>query len=471
MYFKQFYLGCLAHASYLIGSEGEAAVVDPQRDVDQYISEAASRHLKIRYIIETHLHADFVSGHRELAARTGAQIVFGKEANATIPHREVKDGDELTIGRVQLRIIETPGHTPESICVLISSAETDARDDARVPKLLTGDTLFIGDVGRPDLAGSKGYTPQLMAAMMYDSLREKLLQLDDAVEVYPAHGAGSMCGKNLSAETSSTIGQQRKFNYALQPMTKAQFVKMMTTDLPEAPAYFSQDAEINRSGADALSGLPKPQPLPPPEVRDFGQHGCVILDVRNADQFGSGHVPGSLNIGLGGQFASWAGSLIPITAPIVIVAHTEDQVEEAQVRLARVGLESIKGFLAGGIDAWHAAGFETAAVPQISVADLKDLMATQKNLQVIDVRRLAEYESGHAPRAVTAPLAKFREALPSLGLNPEGPSAIICAGGYRSSAATSIAQQLGFTNLLNVTGGTKAWIQAGYEVETPDVTP
>lgn len=465
MYFKQFYLNCLAHASYLIGSDGEAAVVDPQRDVDQYVTEAEAQNLKIKYIIETHLHADFISGHRELAARTGAQIVFGKAAHATIAHLPVRDGDELSVGRVKLKIIETPGHTPESICVLVTE---NAGEDACAPqKVLTGDTLFIGDVGRPDLAGGKGYTPQMMAGMMYDSLHEKLMRLDDAVEVYPAHGAGSMCGKHLSTETSSTIGAQRQFNYALQPMTKAQFVAMMTTDLPEAPAYFSQDAEINRSGADALSGLPKPQPLSPDEVRDFGQHGCVILDVRTAGEFGSAHVPASLNIGLGGQFASWAGSLIPITAPMVIVANSEEQVEEAQIRLARVGLENMKGFLADGIDGWQAAGFEVAEVPQISVGELKNLIETQKSLQVIDVRRPAEYESGHAPRAVAAPLAKFRETLPTLGLNPDGPSAIICAGGYRSSAATSIAQQLGFTNLLNVTGGTTAWIKAGYEVEMP----
>ncbi|HSQ25129.1 MAG TPA: MBL fold metallo-hydrolase [Pyrinomonadaceae bacterium] len=469
MYFKQFYLGCLAHASYLIGSDGEAAIVDPQRDVDQYVAEAEAQNLKIKYIIETHLHADFISGHRELAARTGAQIVFGRQANATISHQAVKDGDELAVGRVKLRIIETPGHTPESICVLVTeNAGEKAGEDACLPqKLLTGDTLFIGDVGRPDLAGGKGYTPQMMAAMMYDSLHEKLLRLDDAVEVYPAHGAGSMCGKNLSTETSSTIGQQRKFNYALQPMTKEQFVTMMTTDLPEAPAYFSKDAEINRSGADALSGLPKPQPLSPDDVRDFGQHGCVILDVRTAAEFGLAHVPGSLNIGLGGQFASWAGSLIPITAQIVIVASSEAQVEEAQIRLARVGLENMKGFLAGGMDGWRAAGFEVAEVRQISVGELKELIDTQKVLQVIDVRRPAEYASGHTPRAVAAPLAKLRETLPTLGLNPDGPSAIICAGGYRSSVATSIAQQLGFTNILNVTGGTTAWIKAGYEVEMP----
>jgi glyoxylase-like metal-dependent hydrolase (beta-lactamase superfamily II)/rhodanese-related sulfurtransferase len=463
MYFKQFYLNCLAHASYLIGSEGEAAIVDPQRDVDQYLEEAEAHGFKIKYIIETHLHADFVSGHHELAARTGAEIVFGARAGATIPHRAVKDGDEISVGKVKLRILETPGHTPESICVLLIDSEVSDKPQ----RVLTGDTLFIGDVGRPDLAGAKGYTPQTMAAMMYDSLRDKLLQLDDAVEVYPAHGAGSMCGRNLSTETSSTIGHQRKFNYALQPMTKEQFVTMMTTDLPEAPAYFSKDAEINRSGADALSRLPKPEPLSADEVRQLGLHGGVILDIRPAAEFGSGHVPGSLNIGLGGQFASWAGSLIPITAPIVIVANSEEQVEEAQMRLARVGVEGIKGYLTDGISGWTAVGFELAEVPQISVAELKKLIERQSNLQVIDVRRPAEYNSGHAPHAVTAPLAKFRETLTTLALSPDGPSAIICAGGYRSSAATSIAQQLGFTNLLNVTGGTKAWIDAGYEVELP----
>lgn len=469
MFFKQFYLGCLAHASYLIGSAGEAAVVDPQRDVDQYIDEAATRNLKIKYIIETHLHADFISGHRELAARTGAQIVFGKEAKATIVHLAVKDSDQLSVGTVTLRVLETPGHTPESICVLIKE---EAGEGARVPsaqKLLTGDTLFIGDVGRPDLAGGKGHTPQAMAAMMYHSLHEKILKLDDSVEVYPAHGAGSMCGKNLSTETSSTIGQQRKFNYALQPMTKEQFVAMMTTDLPDAPAYFSQDAEINRSGAEALDHLAKPRAMSAGEVREASQHGCVVLDVRTAAEFGAGHVPGSLNIGLGGQFASWAGSLIPMTAQVVLVANSEEQIDEAQVRLARVGLERVNGYLAGGVEAWGAEGFEIAQIPQISVAELKDLLQSKPELQVIDVRRPAEYSSGHAPRAITAPLAKFRETFPALNLNPEVPSAIICAGGYRSSAATSIARQFGFTNLLNVVGGTDAWIKAGYEVEVPKV--
>src|SRR5918911_2449527 len=262
MYFKQFYLGCLAHASYLVGSEGEAAVVDPQRDVDQYVAEAEAQGLKIKYVIETHLHADFVSGHKELAARTGALIVFGAQAAAALPHRAVSDGDEIKLGRVILRFIETPGHTPESISVIVINTDVSMLPQ----KVLTGDTLFIGDVGRPDLAGARGYTSEQMAAMLYDSLHEKLLKLPDDVEVYPAHGAGSMCGRNISQETSSTIGQQRRFNYALQEMSKDEFVRTMTTGLAPAPAYFPHDAEANRQGASALKDLGRPQALPPEEV-------------------------------------------------------------------------------------------------------------------------------------------------------------------------------------------------------------
>ena len=461
MYFKQFYLGCLAHASYLIGSNGEAVVVDPQRDVDEYISEAATQNLRVKYIIETHLHADFVSGHRELATRTGAEIVFGRQAGVEFPHRRVAEGDELTIGSVVLRFIETPGHTPEGICVLVR--DTEALDSPL--KLLTGDTLFIGDVGRPDLAGGKGYTPQMMAAMMYESLHTKILTLPDDTEVYPAHGAGSMCGKNMSKETSSTIGEQRKFNYALKPMTREQFVQMMTADLLEAPAYFPKDAEINRSGARVLSELTEPKALSPAEVADLSDQ-VVLLDVRSADEFGSGHLPGSLNIGLGGQFAMWAGSLIPINSQIVIVAATNAQVDEAVVRLARVGIENVIGYLKGGVDSWRYADHALNTIPQVTVHDLKQ-QAENGDLQILDVRRSAEYESGHVPHAVTEPLATLERNVSGLVLDKERPTAVICAGGYRSSAATSLLQKYGFKNLLNVTGGTSAWINAGYPVETP----
>jgi hydroxyacylglutathione hydrolase len=461
MYFKQFYLGCLAHASYLIGSDGEAAVVDPQRDVDQYINEAEGNGLRIKYVIETHLHADFVSGHRELAARTGAEIVFSVKAEATFPHRAVRDGDEIRIGKVVLRIMETPGHTPESISILV----IDSRGSGQPQKVLTGDTLFVGDVGRPDLAGGKGYTPEMMAAMMYDSLHSKLLQLSDETEVYPAHGAGSMCGRNMSKETSSTIGEQKKFNYALKPMAKDAFVQMMTSNLPAAPAYFSKDAEINRGGAATLTELPRPEALPPQEVSELAAQGNVILDARSAAEFGAGHVSGAINIGLGGQFAIWAGCLISMTTPIIVVAESEEKVRETVMRLARVGIESVKGYLRGGMDAWREAGLEVATVPQITVAELNSLVNSSSELQIVDVRHTSEYESGHVPRAVIEPLSNLKEHASRLALDRDLPTAVICAGGYRSSAATSILQQHGYTNLLNVTGGTSAWINAGYPVE------
>jgi glyoxylase-like metal-dependent hydrolase (beta-lactamase superfamily II) len=455
MFFKQFYLGCLAHASYLIGSEGEAAVVDPQRDVDEYLNEAAAQGLQIKYVIETHLHADFVSGHQEIAARTGAQIVFGAQAGVAFEHRPVRDGEEIKMGNVTLRFLETPGHTPEGICILVTA-------DDEPSKLLTGDTLFIGDVGRPDLAGGKGYTPQLMAEMMYDSLHGKLLQLPDAVEVYPAHGAGSMCGKNMSKETSSTIGEQRKFNYALQPMSKDQFVHMMTADLPEAPSYFPRDAEINRSGARELSELQPPKALTPHQVLELRDH--ILLDVRSAADFGAAHVPGSMNIGLGGQFAMWAGSLIPLSASIVIIADTSAQVDESVVRLARVGIEGVKGYLEGGVQSWRDAGLPVDAIEQVSVSQLKEQLANS-DLQIVDVRRPGEYVNGHVPRALNAPLASLDKSLGPLPLQKDKLTAVICAGGYRSSAAASLLRQQGFSNLLNVTGGTGAWVNAGYPVE------
>ena len=459
MHFKQFYLACLAHASYLIGSEGEAAVVDPQRDVDEYLAEATAHDLKIKYVIETHLHADFVSGHQEIAARTGAQIIFGAQAGAAFEHRAVHDGEEIKMGSVVLRFIETPGHTPEGICVLITAP-------GEPPKLLTGDTLFIGDVGRPDLAGGKGYTPQTMASMMYDSLHDKILKLPDEVEVYPAHGAGSMCGRNMSKETSSTIGEQRNFNYALKPMSKEEFVTMMTTDLPEAPVYFPKDAEINRSGARGLSELQPPQPLTPQQVVELRDEGHVLLDVRSAADFGAAHVPGSTNIGLGGQFAMWAGSLIPLNASIVVIADTGAQVDETVVRLARVGIENVKGYLEGSVQSWRDAGLPLDAIPQVSVAELNERLAN-RDMQILDVRRPAEYVNGHVPRALNAPLASLDKSLGPLNLQKDKLTAVICAGGYRSSAAASLLQQQGFSNLLNVAGGTGAWVNAGYTVEKP----
>ena len=460
MFFKQFYLGCLAHASYLIGSEGEAAVVDPQRDVDEYLEEARAQGFQIKYVIETHLHADFVSGHQEIAARTGAQIIFGEKAGVEFEHRAVREGEEIRVGKVALRFLETPGHTPEGICVLV----TDTEAPEQPAKLLTGDTLFIGDVGRPDLAGGKGYTPQMMAEMMYDSLHGKLLKLSDATEVYPAHGAGSMCGRNMSKETSSTIGEQRKFNYALKPMSKDEFVKMMTADLPEAPLYFPRDAEINRSGARGLSELQPPSALTPQQVFSLHDNGHVLLDVRSAADFGAAHIPGSMNIGLGGQFAMWAGSLIPLNAAIVLIADTGAQVDESVVRLARVGIENVKGYLEGGVQSWQEAGLPVETIEQVSVAQLKERIGDSE-LQIVDVRRPAEYGDGHVPRALNAPLASLDKSLGPLPLKKDKLTAVICAGGYRSSAAASLLQKQGFSKLVNVAGGTGAWVNAGYPVE------
>jgi hydroxyacylglutathione hydrolase len=462
MYFKQFYLGCLAHASYLVGSEGEAAVVDPQRDVDQYVAEAEASHLKIKYVIETHLHADFVSGHRELAARTGAEIVICARAGASFPHRAVKDGDELRVGKVRIRVLETPGHTPESISLVVIDTEVSEEPQ----KVLTGDTLFVGDVGRPDLAGARGFTPQQMAGMMYESLHEKLLKLNDEVEVWPAHGAGSMCGRNISKETSSTIGQQRRFNYALAPMARDEFVRLLTNDLPEVPAYFSTDAAINREGAPPLADVHRPVALLPQQAVAYANLGYVVLDVRTAAEFGAGHVPGALNIGLGGQFASWAGALIQLGAPLIIVAADETQVDEAVTRLARVGHDTVRGYLRGGMEAWRESGFEVSEVEQVSIADLRRMLEEVEDLQVLDVRRPAEFNAGHAPRAYNAPLGpRLREEVARL--DADRPLVVICAGGYRSSAATSLLRPLGFRRLYNVEGGTGAWVSAGHPVEKP----
>jgi glyoxylase-like metal-dependent hydrolase (beta-lactamase superfamily II)/3-mercaptopyruvate sulfurtransferase SseA len=459
MYFKQFYLGCLAHASYLIGSDGEAAVVDPRRDVDEYLAEAEAQKLRIRYVLETHLHADFVSGHRELAERTGAQVVFGAKAGAAVPHLAVRDGDEIRLGTVVLRFLETPGHTPESVSIVV--VDTAA---SPAPKMvLTGDTLFIGDVGRPDLAGGRGITSDAMAGMLYDSLHQKLLKLPDDVLVYPAHGAGSLCGRNISRETWSTIGEQRRSNYALQPMSRDVFVKMMTADLPEVPPYFAMDVEINRGGAPALADHAAPPALAPDAVRRAAEAGATLLDVRPGAAYGAAHLPGSLNVGLGGQFASWAGTLVPPDRPVVVIAEDEAAAHEAVVRLARVGLENVQGHLDGGIAAWDRAGLPLAARPQITVDELAARQREVPRLQVVDVRRGGEYRSGHVPGARHLPLDRLERDVAQL--DASRPTAAICAGGYRSSAATSLLERHGFSNLVNVIGGTSAWIAAGHQVE------
>ena len=454
MYFKQFYLGCLAHASYLIGSDGVGAVVDPQRDVDTYVEAAREAGLEIRYIFETHVHADFVSGHRELAARTGAQIVFGRRAAATFPHIPVADGDRIDVGSLRFDILETPGHTPEGISIVVS----DTAEHAQPVRVLTGDTLFIGDVGRPDLVGSKGFSASDMAGMLFDSLHDKLLRLDDAVEVYPAHGAGSLCGRSMSQERSSTIGAQRVSNYALVPMSKDAFISLMTTALPEQPAYFALDAEMNRHGAIALDAIPKPKAMTANAVRDAMRAGALVLDVRPSEIYGPEHLFGSMNVGLDGQFAPWAGSLIPFERRIIIVAPALTQVDETVMRLARIGLMTVDGYLEGGVDAWKAAGFAMGSVPQISVQELAHRIARGIDGQLIDVRRPPEIETGIAPGAMPITLTSLEASLDRL--DPLQPITIVCGSGYRSSIAASLLESSGFTDITNVDGGMSAYNEA-----------
>ena len=455
MYFKQFYLGCLAHASYMIGSGKEAAVVDPQRDVDQYLEAAREHGLEIRYVIETHVHADFVSGHRELARRTGAEIVFGARAPAAFPHRAVRDGDELTIGRVTLTVLETPGHTPEAISLVARDA--DLPDEP--PMLLSGDTLFIGDVGRPDLVGSKGYGADEMARMLYDSLHEKILSLDDAVRVFPAHGAGSLCGRKISADRTSTIGEQRRTNYALQPMSKAAFVEMMTAGLPDAPPYFALNAGLNLGDVPPLADLAQPEALTAAGVAERMADGALVLDVRPSERYAPRHIRASLNIGLDGQFATWAGTLIDYDRPIIVVADSDAEHDEAVVRLARVGLSHVVGYLDGGVGAWESAGLPVSSIEQISVTKLHELLEHVPPEQFLDVRRPVEFSEGAAPGAVPFPLARFAREIPPL--DPQAPTVIICGSGYRSSIAASLLESRGYRSMTSVDGGMAAYAQAG----------
>ena len=456
MNFKQFYLGCLAHASYYIGSENEAAIIDPQRDVQQYVDEAQANGQKIKYIIETHSHADFVSGHIELASKTGAQIIYGQRAETAFPALKVADGDKIAVGSVELKFIETPGHTPESITIVA----TDTTDPDSPAKMFTGDTLFCGDVGRPDLIGSKGFTPEQMGGMLYDSLREKILKYPDETEVYPAHGAGSLCGKSLSSETWSTLGAQKSTNYALKPMSKDEFIKIVASDQPAVPAYFPKSAERNLAGPASIDDLPRPKELSSSEVSNFDG---VVLDVRSAADFGSGHVPNAINIGLSGKFATWAGTFITVGTPLAIAATTKEQVDEAFMRLARVGLESVVGFvLMSNFDG------ETRSIKQISANDASDGLSSGSSVQFVDVRQPGEYGAGHAKGAINVPLNSLPANIDKL--DPEMPTYVICQTGYRSSLATSMLENAGFRLVNNVAGGTTGWIEAGLVTEKESLT-
>ena len=450
MYFQQFYLTCLSHASYMLGSEGVAVVVDPQRDVNLYIDEAEAQGLKIQYVIETHLHADFVSGHRELAEKTGAKIYLGAKAGATFPHVDVKDGDEIRFGRLILKFLETPGHTIESVSIAVT--DLDRRETPYA--VLTGDTLFIGDVGRPDLAPD--LTPQQLAGMLFDSLHQKLLPLGDDVEVYPAHGAGSLCGKQMRPERQSTVGKEKALNYALRPSSKEDFVRLLTAELPERPGYFAQDAEINRSGAAALTEMLALPQLDPQEVLERQRRDSVILDTRPSQQFFAGHIPGAVHIALGGQYASFAATILGLDREIVLVAEDEEHLEESRMRLARVGMEKVVGSLKGGMQAW------TGPVAEIHQISVEDLNRDKADVQIVDVRREGEFAGGHIDGAVLMPLHKL-ESLTKY-LRHDMPIAVHCKGGYRSAIAASLIQRAGSENVINVMGGFDAWVACGLPV-------
>lgn len=451
MYFQQFYLTCLSHASYMLGSEGVACVVDPQRDVSLYLDEARVQGLRIQHIIETHLHADFVSGHRELAQRTGAKIYLGARAGATFPHVDVREGNEIRFGRVVLRFLETPGHTIESVSVVVTDLDRGEKPWA----VLTGDTLFIGDVGRPDLAPDM--TPQELAGMLYDSLHQKLLTLGDDVEVYPAHGAGSLCGKQMRPERQSTIGKERALNYALRPTTKQEFVDLLTAELPERPGYFAMDSEINRSGAPPLTELAALVELTADQVVERQRAGAIVLDTRPAQQFGAGHIPGAVHIALSGQYASSAATLLGLDHDMILIAEDEEHLAESRMRLARVGIERVVGSLKGGMAQWALEKRPVAEIPHIPVEELQREIA---HLQVIDVRKKTEWDEGHIEGAKLMPLHKLESMLGEL--DPHRPIAIHCKGGYRSAIACSLVQRAGFENVMNVIGGFDAWRACGF---------
>lgn len=449
MHFRQFYVGCLAHASYLIGDEGEAVVVDPSRDVQMYLDEAEAHGLRITYVLETHLHADFVSGHRDLQARTGATIGIGARAQAGFPHLPLQDGDVLGVGRVRIRVLETPGHTPESLSYLVYEHEGD---DAPWG-VLTGDTLFVGDVGRVDILSSRLPVEEL-AGMMYDSLHQKLLPLPDTTRVYPAHGAGSLCGRSIGTETWSTIGKERAMNPALGPMSRAAFIKDITQDLPETPVYFLHSRDTNRAGPPILVSQPMPPLLAPADfARTLERTGAVVLDTRSPAQFGNAHVPGALNVGLDGQYASWVGTLVEPSQAVLIVAEP-DRVEEAVVRLARVGYENVLGVLDGGMTRWIEANRPIGTITQ----DAAETALVRKG-QVLDVRRTREWDGRHLDRAVHIPLAELAQRLSEL--DPGKPWTVVCAGGYRSSIASSVLKRAGFQHVTNAVGGMDAWWKAG----------
>jgi glyoxylase-like metal-dependent hydrolase (beta-lactamase superfamily II)/rhodanese-related sulfurtransferase len=463
MIFKQYYLNCLAHASYLVADEDArvAAVVDPQRDVDRYIEDARQQGLEIRHVFLTHAHADFIAGHLELRDRVGAAIHLGARAKAEYNFTPMNDGDTVRLGPgVTLQVLETPGHTSESICIAIfgSQAEAPAPPDAAQPwAVLTGDTLFVGDVGRPDLHASLGWKPEDLAALLYDSLHNKLLPLPDATRVYPAHGAGSLCGKALGSESFSTIGVQRHMNYALQPMSKDEFVRMIVADQPDAPSYFPYDAVLNTKERPTLDqALAKSmKALSVDAALQLQRDGAQLLDVREAPFYEAAHLAGSLNIGLGGQYATWAGTLLDRERPIVVIAEPGREYE-AVMRLGRIGFDRVAGYLAEGMLALASRPDLVAGTERLSPEELAEDLHQAAPPFVLDVRAPRECGQTRIAGSVNIPLNQLPARIAEV---PRDRRVVVhCAAGYRSAIAASLLQQHGFENLADLAGGMQAWV-------------
>ena len=466
MIFRQFYLPCLAHASYLIGDEttGTAAVVDPQRDTDQYLTFAAEHALQIKHVILTHLHADFVAGHLELRDRVGAAIYLGAAAKAGYAFTPLRDGDRIEFGRVRLKALETPGHTPESISILIYDLNVS---DTQPHAVLTGDTLFIGDVGRPDLRAALGWSATELGSLLFDSLHNKLLALPDESLVYPAHGAGSLCGKALSKETVSTLGEQRRLNYALQPMSKEAFLQVVTADQPDAPPYFTYDAVLNSEERPTLDEAlaREMNPLTLDAVLTLKANGAQILDTRDPDEFGAAHLKGSINIGLGGQYATWAGTVLDRKHPIVIIAAPGREAESA-IRLGRIGFDHVAGYLQNGLHSLESRPELIAKTERLSAPFAAELLASSEAPLVVDVRAPRERDQKHIGGSLSIPLNRLAE---NIGRLPKNRSLLVyCAGGYRSSIAASLLQGSGFDSVTEIAGGIAAWEAARLPVRTAE---
>ncbi|HWB32557.1 MAG TPA: MBL fold metallo-hydrolase [Acidobacteriaceae bacterium] len=455
MILKQYYLGCLAHASYLLGDEATstAIVVDPQRDIQQYLADAADLGLEIRHVFLTHFHADFVAGHLELRDQCGAAIHLGSRAEAEYAFVPMADGDTLEFPGLRLQVLHTPGHTIESISILVFDR---ARSETAPYAVLTGDTLFIGDVGRPDLRASLGWTAAALGAHLYDSIHTKLLPLPDETLVYPAHGAGSLCGKNLSSDTVSTLGDQRRMNYALQPMSKEDFIRIVTADQPDAPEYFTYDAILNtRERVTLATNLARVlQPISLDKVLSLGDTGAQFLDVRESADYAKGHLAGSINIGLGGQYATWAGTLLDRTRPIVIIAEPGRE-QEAALRLGRIGFDHVRGYLEGGMAALASRPDLVWPTERVTAADIAAELATPAPPLVLDIRTAREWHTEHIPGSLNIPLNHLPGRVADLPRDRR--IAVHCAGGYRSSIAAGILHQYGFTNLEEMAGGIAAW--------------